>query len=101
MDLLHDPLATRSPTPGSPGGPAVGYWRRVRRLTLALLAVWFVVGFVLIWHARALSALRFFGWPFGFWIAAQGALLVFLAIVAFYARAMARLDRACGATEER
>ncbi len=39
-----------------------------------------------------LVAFDFFGWPFGVWAAAQGALLVFCAIVWVYALAMDRLD---------
>ncbi|HEY4083506.1 MAG TPA: DUF4212 domain-containing protein [Burkholderiaceae bacterium] len=69
------------------------YWHRVRRLTGALLLVWLFVAFGLIYEARALNALSFFGWPLGFWVAAQGALLVFLAIVAAYAWAMGRIER--------
>ncbi len=69
------------------------YWQRTCRLTLALLAVWFVVAFGLVYEARSLNEINFFGWPLGFWVAGQGALLVFLAIVAFYAWAMGRLEK--------
>ena|SRR2546421_11751865 len=75
------------------------YWRRNLRLTAALLAVWFVVTFVIGWYARELD-FSFFGWPFSFWVAAQGALIVYVAIVWFYARRMERLDRECGVAEE-
>ena len=68
------------------------YWQRVRRLTGALLLVWLLVAFVLVYEARALNSFSFFGWPLGFWVAAQGALLVFLAIVAGYAWAMGRIE---------
>ncbi|WP_077037537.1 DUF4212 domain-containing protein [Pelomonas sp. KK5] len=69
------------------------YWQRTCRLTAALLLLWALVCFGLTWFARELSGWRFFGWPFSFWVAAQGALFVFLAIVVFYAWAMNRLDR--------
>ncbi len=69
------------------------YWQRTCRLTLALLVLWAVVSFGLVYEARSLNEINFFGWPLGFWVAAQGALLVFLAIVAFYAWAMTRLEK--------
>lgn len=69
------------------------HWRRTRRLTLALLAVWFAVTFGGAWFARDLTGV-FNGWPFSFWLAAQGALVVYALLVWGYARAMARLDRA-------
>ena len=68
-----------------------GYWRRTQRLTSALLLFWALVSFGLTYFARDLS-FQFFGWPFGFWVAAQGAILVFIAIVAYYAYATHRLD---------
>ena len=68
------------------------YWRRNLRLTGALLVLWFAVTFVVAYFARDLD-FEFFGWPFSFWVAAQGALVVYVAIVAWYARVMNRLDR--------
>jgi len=68
------------------------HWRRTQRLTAALLLAWFVVGFVVTWFARDL-AFPFFGWPFSFWVAAQGGIVVFVALIAVYARRMARNDR--------
>ena len=69
------------------------YWARNRRVTAVLLAVWFVVTLGIGLGAREAS-FDFFGWPFSFWAAAQGALLVYVAIVAIYARVMNRLDAA-------
>lgn len=67
------------------------YWQRTCRLTAWLLGLWGLVGFGLTYFARSLS-FSFFGWPFGFWVAAQGALLVFCGLIAFYAYAMRKLD---------
>jgi len=71
------------------------HWRRTRALTAALLAAWFVVGFVAAWFARDLD-FDFFGWPFSFWAAAQGGVFIFIALIAAYARGMARIDRGLG-----
>ena len=67
-------------------------WRRIQRLTLLLLAVWFGVTFAAIFFARKLAGLTLFGWSVSFYLAAQGALLVYLAIVGIYALAMRSLD---------
>ncbi len=69
------------------------YWRCNLRLVAALLAVWFAVSFVIPGFARELN-FSFFGWPFAFWVAAQGALFVFVAIVVVYNRRMDRLAEA-------
>ena len=89
------------PIPDLPGLPDANqneraararHWRRTRRLTAALLAAWFVIGFVVTWFARDLD-FPFFGWPFSFWVAAQGGIVVFVALLVIYARRMARNDR--------
>jgi putative solute:sodium symporter small subunit len=67
-------------------------WQWNRRLTAALLLVWAVVTFAVPYFAADLR-FNLLGWPFSFWMAAQGALLVYLAIVAFYGWFMNRLDR--------
>jgi putative solute:sodium symporter small subunit len=72
------------------------YWRKTRRLTLQLLLAWFLVTFGSIFFARELSSLVVFGWPFPFYIAAQGAILVYVLIVAVYAWRMQRLDKIIG-----
>jgi putative solute:sodium symporter small subunit len=75
------------------------YWRKNVRLTLALLAVWFVVTFVTGWYAAALNEYQILGFPLGFYTFAQGGPLVFLAIIYIYVKAMNRLDRSYGVDE--
>ena len=67
-------------------------WRRHLRVTAALLLIWFVTGFVVTYVARELSV-SVFCWPLSFWIGAQGALIVFVLIVWFYAAYMDKEDR--------
>jgi putative solute:sodium symporter small subunit len=50
-----------------------------------------VIGFVVTWFARDLD-FPFFGWPFSFWVAAQGGIVVFVVLLVVYARRMARND---------
>ncbi len=75
------------------------YWQRNLRITGSLLALWFVVTFVATFFARELN-FSFFGWPFSFWLASQGSLVVYLAIVWWYARRIDQLDREHGVAEE-
>ncbi len=76
------------------------YWRKNLRVTALLMVIGFVVTFVVAFFAHELS-FNFFGWPFSFWMAAQGALLVYLALVCFYAYYMNRLDHEYGFDETR
>ena len=74
------------------------YWRKTRIVTGVLLVLWFAVTFGVSFFARVLS-FSFFGWPFSFWMGAQGALLVYCLIIGFYAWYMNRLDALHGAVE--
>ncbi len=74
------------------------YWSRNLRITAVLLAIWFVVTFVVSYLARDLS-FNFFGWTFSFWMGAQGALIVYLIIIWFYAQKMNALDEEYGVAE--
>ena len=75
------------------------YWRKNLRITSILLAIWFVVTYVVGFYARELN-FNFFGWPFSFWVAAQGALIVYVVIIWYYARYMNKLDQEHGVAEE-
>lgn len=88
-------------TPGAPGTPGgrphrTLHWQRTRRFTGWMLVLWFGVTFGVAWFARDLS-FSVFGWPLSFWVGAQGAMLVYLAIIGAYARFMRRLDDEFGA----
>jgi putative solute:sodium symporter small subunit len=81
------------PAPPSSSAARRRHWRATRRLTVALLVAWFLIGFVVAWFARDLS-FDFFGWPFSFWVAAQGAGIGFVAIIVAYCVGMHRFDLA-------
>ena len=74
------------------------YWRKNVTMTMILLAVWAFVTFVLGYVARDLS-FNFFGWPFAFWVGGQGALVVYVIIIWWYARYMNNLDKQYGVHE--
>jgi putative solute:sodium symporter small subunit len=74
------------------------YWRKNLRITAVLMVIWFVVTYVVAFFARDLN-FNFFGWPFSFWVAAQGALIVYVVMIWFYARTMNRLDEEFGVAE--
>ncbi len=67
-------------------------WRRRMRVTGWLLAAWFAVTFGVTYFARELNVVVL-GWPLSFWVAAQGALLVYMVLVVVFARQMGRLDQ--------
>jgi putative solute:sodium symporter small subunit len=70
------------------------YWKANIRTVIGSLIIWFLVSYGCgILFADALNAIQIAGFPLGFWFAQQGAIIVFLVLIAFYAWRMNRLDR--------
>ncbi|HBQ00693.1 MAG TPA: DUF4212 domain-containing protein [Gammaproteobacteria bacterium] len=69
------------------------YWKSNTRIVLSLLAVWFFISFVCgILLVDVLDSIRFGGFKLGFWIAQQGAIFVFVALIYVYIYLMDKLD---------
>jgi putative solute:sodium symporter small subunit len=75
--------------------PPRHHWRRTKKLSLLLLAVWASITLVAVFFARELSAFSLFGWPLSFYLVAQGVPLLYLLIGAVYAWRMRMLDQDC------
>jgi len=75
------------------------YWSRNLRITAVLLFIWFLVTFVMGYFARPLAEINFFGWPLSFYMAAQGSLIIYVAILYYYAKKMRALDVEYGVDE--
>ena len=75
------------------------YWNKNLVITAVLMAIWFVATFVVAWYARELNSMSFLGFPLGFYMAAQGSLIIYVVIIWYYARYMNRLDVEYGVAE--
>lgn len=76
------------------------YWHKNLTITAILMVIWFIVTFVEAWYARELNEITFLGFPLGFYMSAQGSLIVYVIIIGFYARYMNRLDEKYDVDEE-
>jgi putative solute:sodium symporter small subunit len=75
------------------------YWRKNLVITAVLLAIWFVATFVEAWYARELNQVSFLGFPLGFYMSAQGSLIIYVVIIWVYAKYMQKLDKEYGVDE--
>ena len=92
---MQPPQQHRRSADAEMAGPFPPDLHDVRHLKLkaGLLLLWALVSFGATYFARDLQVLVFGGWPLGYWIAAQGAVLVFIGIVVVYGWAMNRFER--------
>ena len=74
---LHSPTGLHAPEANA------AHWRRTRSLTIFVLIVWAIFALVIHWFAAALNEITFIGFPLGYYMAAQGSLIVFVLLI-FY-----------------
>ena len=76
------------------------YWAENKRLTAITLLIWALASFGAAFFAEPLNTVVIFGFPLGYYMAAQGSLIVFVLLIANYARAMNAIDHKYNLHEE-
>ena len=75
------------------------YWKRTLNVTIVLLAIWFVVTFVMAYFAIDLNSIVIAGFPLAFYMSAQGSLIIYVVLIWYYAKKMGQLDQEYGVAE--
>jgi putative solute:sodium symporter small subunit len=92
---------TDAPPSGRVTSDAKAYWSANLKIIVGCLIVWALVSFGFGILLRPLvSGIPVGGTDLGFWFAQQGSILVFLALIFFYAWRMNQLDKQYGVDEE-
>ena len=76
------------------------HWQRTKALMIVHLAIWFVFSFVVHWFAADLNKVSFMHFPLGFYMAAQGSLIVFVVQLFVFSAQQDKIDRECGVAED-
>ena len=76
------------------------HWNRTRNLMIVHMVIWFIFSFVVHWFAPQLNKVSMFGWPLGFYMAAQGSLIVFVVMLFVFAKQQDNIDRQHGVAED-
>jgi len=78
----------------------VGYWNKTRRLMFIMLGLWFFFGYVIHMFVTSLNEIVIFGFPLGFYMAAQGSLIAFVVMLFWFARKQNSIDEEFGVAED-
>ena len=76
------------------------YWAKTRNLTIVALVIWFIFSLVVPFFATALNSMSFLGFPLGYYMIAQGSLIVFVLTIFWQNWAQDKVDDEFGLTEE-
>ena len=79
--------------PDSPDKNRQAYWRENPRIVACLITIWFFVSYGCgILFVDQLNEIELGGFKFGFWMAQQGSIYVFVVLIFIYVRLMNKLD---------
>ena len=76
------------------------HWKKTKNLMIVHLSIWFVFAYVVHWFAPALNNMSFLHFPVGFYMAAQGSLVVFVVQLFVFARQQHKIDVQFGMAED-
>ncbi len=76
------------------------YWRRTSKLMWTIMVIWFLASFVVHMFATSLNEIVIIGFPLGFYMAAQGSLIIFVVLCFWNAIAQNKTDEEFGVAED-
>jgi putative solute:sodium symporter small subunit len=78
------------------------HWKRTTNLMLVHLFIWFIFGYVVHMFVNVLNqfTVPILKFPLGFYMAAQGSLIVFVVMLFVFARQQDKIDRDHGVAED-
>jgi putative solute:sodium symporter small subunit len=76
------------------------HWQRTSKLMLWMMALWLFFGYVVHMFVVPLNGIKIFGFPLGFYMAAQGSLIAFVVMLFWFAKAQDKIDRDAGVAED-
>jgi putative solute:sodium symporter small subunit len=94
--------APQSSTPSGTSANDQAHWKKTTNLMLIHLGIWLFFGYVIHMFVVPLNkiVIPILGFPLGFYMAAQGSLIVFVVMLFVFARQQDKLDREFGVEEE-
>ena len=110
--IIHGPATTQAgdlkeEMQAMPQSPSMkeneeAHWDKTTRLMFMHLGVWFFFGYVVHMFVVPLNkiVIPILGFPLGFYMAAQGSLIVFVVMLFMFAKQQNKIDREFGFAEE-
>lgn len=76
------------------------WWAKTKRLMIVSLAIWAVFSIVMSFFASGLNDTVFLGFPLGYFMGAQGSLIVFVVLVFWFSGRQNSVDHEFGVAED-
>ena len=76
------------------------WWSKTKGLMITTLIIWFIFSFGIHFFVESLNNIEILGFPLGFYMAAQGSLIIFVILIFWFAGRQDSIDREFGVAEE-
>jgi len=76
------------------------WWGKTKGLMITALVIWAVFGFALQVFGKSLNGFSFLGFPLGYYMSAQGSLIVFVVLIFWFSGRQDAIDREFGVAED-
>jgi putative solute:sodium symporter small subunit len=76
------------------------HWAKTSKLMVTMMVLWAFFGFFLHMFVVQLNGIKTLGFPLGFYMAAQGSLIIFVVMLFWFAKAQNNIDREFGMAED-
>jgi len=95
-------MATQAATTAGTSANDQAHWKKTTNLMLMHLGVWFFFGFIIHMFVNYLNKIIIpvLNFPLGFYMAAQGSLIVFVTMLFVFAKQQDNIDRQHGVAED-
>lgn len=87
-------------TPQLPPEVAEAHWSKTRNLMWVTLGIWAFFSFFIHMLVSVLNGVVIFGFPLGFYMAAQGSLIIFVILIFWFSRRQNQIDEEFGVAED-
>lgn len=79
---------------------AAAHWSKTRGLMWTTLAIWAVFSFLIHFFVSSLNSVVILGFPLGFYMAAQGSLIIFVVLIFWFSSRQNAIDEEFGVAED-
>lgn len=78
----------------------VSYWNKTKSLMITMMILWVIFGYVVHMFVGSLNNIVILGFPLGYYMAAQGSLIVFVVMLFVFASKQNAIDEEHGVAED-
>ncbi|WP_270938108.1 DUF4212 domain-containing protein [Falsiroseomonas oryzae] len=100
MPLVEDVNVRSASSAAVDRATGEAYWKKTSGLMWTVLGIWFFASFAVHFFAPMINPIHILGFPLGFYMAAQGSLIIFVVGLFWFGKRQNQIDEEFGVQED-